>query len=512
MARSGIGESEGFDMRRHLGTRRYADDSGMSIIEVVVASFILFFVLTAVLGLIGATTKSSISAKQRTAMTNAISSYIEYVRSLPFNQVELSSEDASGLVAPQVTVDNDGFTVTLTNTLNEGQYGLKELQIQAVCNAQDPSYPALHTSAFVAIRDRLRSANELGQPHSGGPVIQFGHLTPAENSILFSNNVDGGGTAYVDASVVCTGGVIQTVEFRVGDQRLRNSYTPSADEAYWTPGTASAYESIIWDTGQVRGASSEKAVRDGWRIVRILATDELGRQTFKDRRFLIDNFAPADPGQATGAPRTDVTTLVTWPKSMDGSDPAVGYTLEAWKEGMDANWSTVGSFSLSQPAHTLTTTTFGRYWVRVQALSPRGLQSNWVSCVYPFVAKPLLTGSSTCSITGSGPSAVSNVTVSLNYPAPAFPVSAVRYDLYRGTSATALTLYRSAIAEGNFTETIAQSIGGSVKVPTAYYYQLQVTYTPSGWPYDYAQKTSVSNVVGPTPITNGGATTFVPIW
>src|SRR5512139_635268 len=92
------GVSERSDMRWQLGSRSRSDDSGMSVVEVVVASFILFFVLTAVLGLIGATTKSSISARQRTAMTNAVSSYIEHVRALPFDQVALTTDDPAGSV------------------------------------------------------------------------------------------------------------------------------------------------------------------------------------------------------------------------------------------------------------------------------------------------------------------------------------------------------------------------------------------------------------------------------
>ena len=485
----------------------------MSVVEVVVASFILFFVLTAVLGLIGATTKSSISARQRTAMTNAVSSYIEHVRSLPFEQVALTTDNPAGSIEPTVTISSAGFTITLTNTLSDAPGGLKELQVQAECRALDSSYAPMRTSAFAAIRDRMQAGNELGQPHSGGAQINFGHLTPAENSILYANNVHGGGNLYIDASVDSTGGPIQTVEFRVGDQRLRNGDSGSATDAYWTPGTTTAYESIAWDTRQVRGTTTEKAVRDGWRIVRIMATDDLGRQTFKDRRFLIDNYAPTDPGQPTGIPRNDVVSAVTWPKSMDGSDPAVAYRFDAWKQRVDSNsWDNVASIDLTQPAHNLTTTTFGRYWVRVYASSPRGLTSNWVSCVYPFVARPLVSGTSAMTISGSGPSKASSMTVTLTYPAPDFPASAVRYDIYRGTSPTTLALWQTAVSAGSFTETIVESLGGATKVPTAYYYQVQVTYTATGYPYDYVQKTSVSNILGPTPTTSSGSVVMTSEW
>ena len=500
-------------MLRRAAVHGRTDDSGMSVVEVVVAAFILFFVLTAVLGLIGATTKTSIIAKQRTAMTNAVASYIEYVRSLPFDQVALSSVEPSGAVDPQVTIERDGFRVVLTNSISSAAYGLKELQVQALCtaNSTGTAFRPMHTSAFAAVRDRLLSSNELGQPHSGGPVIEFGHLTPPENSVLYDANVQSAGSSYVDASVETSAGSIQAVEFRVGDQRLRNGTTTSATEAYWTPGTSSSYHSILWDTRQVRDDTSEPSVRDGWRIVRVMATDELGRRTFKDRRFLIDNYAPEDPGQPTGVPRTNVTTLVTWLKSMDGTDPAKRYELEAWKEYADGSgWFKTGLFSLTQPAHTLSTTTLGRYWVRVRALSARGLSSNWIGCTGPFVARPLLSGTASMTITGSGSSKSSTLVVDLSHPAIDFPASNIRYDIYRGTSASTLALVRSSTTASPFTETIVQSITGTVKVPTAYYYQLRVTYTPTGYAGGYEQ-TSVSNLVGPTPIETASVA-LVPTW
>ena len=100
-------------MQQSAVRRLHTDDSGMTVVEVVVASFILFFVLTAVLGLVGATTQTSVSAKQRTAMTNAVSSYIEHVRSLPFNRVALSTDNPPGDVEPSIIKAEGAFTITL---------------------------------------------------------------------------------------------------------------------------------------------------------------------------------------------------------------------------------------------------------------------------------------------------------------------------------------------------------------------------------------------------------------
>lgn len=471
------------------------DDSGMSIIEVVVASFILFFVLTAVLGLVGATTSTSIAAKQRTAMTNAVASYIEYARSLPFEEVALSSVDPNGGIEPVVTISDGVFTIRLTMTIVQGTHNTRELTIAAECSA--PGHPTIHSTAFAAIRDRLEGASALGQPHSGGPRIDFGTATPPENSIVYESTVAGLGALYIDASAESTSGTIYTMEFRVGDQRLRDDKTPSAADAYWTPGTASTYQSIRWHTQQVRGVTDLQSIADGWRIVRILATDDLGRQTFKDRRFLLDNHAPAIPGvvQAMDWPRRDVAVLLNWAKALDGTDPAPTYVLEGWKEAASGGfWTRLGPFTLTQPSHTLVTTTFGRYTTRVKALSPRGLESALTTFTAPFVSRPLASGTATCTIVDK----IADVKVRLNCSAPDFPAVGVRYDLYRGTSTTALALVQTSTAP-TFTDIpYSTNVYNSTKPVPQYYYQVKVTFTPTGWSGGVARST-LSNIVGPTP-------------
>jgi hypothetical protein len=476
----------------------------MTVVEVVVASFILFFVLTAVLGLVGATTQTSISAKQRTAMTNAVASYIEYVRALSFDRVAFPSADnPSGGVQPTVVKRDGAFTITLTNTLGTGMHNTRELSISAICSAE--GYPPMRTTAFASIRDKMQSANDLGQPHSGGPIITFGGLTPTENTVVYGANVLSGDTLYVDASAQSTSGVIYTMEFRVGDQQLRNGSSSDSGYAYWTPGTSTTYQSIKWDTRQIRGSTPTPAVMDGWRIVRILATDDLGRQTFKDRRFFVDNDPPNSPGDLTCTPRTDVTTLITWPRAMDGTDPAYRYEMPAYREPADPNaaWNFITTYTLDQPAHNLPTVAFSRYWVWVRALSPRGLASSYTSCGAPFISRPLLSGESSCTITGVHSGTTSTVSVKLVFSQPTFGVTGLRYDLYRGTSETSLTLYRSGIAAPTFSENITTVIGSGAQTP--YYYQVRATFTPSGWPYygGSSPQTISSDIVGPTMTTVG---------
>lgn len=509
-------------MRRNVVRRLRSDDDGMTVVEVVVAAAILFFVLTAVLGLVGATTQTSISAKQRTAMTNAVSSDIEFVRSLPFERVAYSDANPAGDVERTVVKTDGAFTITLTNTLATGAHNTRELSVSAVCSA--PGYPAMHTTAFAAIRDKLQSVSDLGQPHSGGPLIEFGVNTPDENSVVYESSVEGGGALWVDASVLSTSGVIYAVEFRVGDQTMRSGVPTDSPSAYWKPGKAAANEtelSIVWNTLQARDSLGTPAVMDGYRIVRIIATDDLGRRTFLDRRFLVDNFAPSVPGTITAVPHNDVNTLVFWPTAMDGTDPARSYLLQTSKENTTGLWWPeappsfvhISTDSLTQSSRTLPTQAFSRYSVRAQSFSPRNRTLGWGAWTTPFVSRPLLTGSSTCVITGSHSTRASSVTVRLACSQPTFGVSAVRYDLYRGTSPSALVLNQSSIPPDTFSQFISQSLGTN-GVPTQYYYQVKAYFTPSGWNNGLPNvaQSVLSNVVGPTMKTDGSADMAVAAW
>ena len=483
----------------------------MTVIEFVMASFILFFVLTAILGLIGATTKTSVIAKQRAAMTNAVSSYIDYARGLPFYAVELRSVSASGAIDSTVTTATAGFTVTLTNTVRLASDGTKELRVNAVCTAV--GYPTMTTSAFAAIRDRSTGLTTVAP--TAGPRIWFGTLTPPQGSVVHDSNVDGLGALYIDADAECDEGELSVLEFVAEGHRLRNGADGSADEAYWVPGATTYYKSFLWNTRQVESTSTDPAIQDGWRIVRIEAVDSLGRHAQKERRFLVDNHAPADPGEPRAMANgwKDAMVLLNWDAAYDGTDPAYRYTLQTYRDHAGASdlaeWTSAGTFTLTQPAHTLATSAFSRYYARVQAASPRGLPSNWVSASAPFYSRPLCSGSSSCTVTGKLDATASNVAVQLACTPPTFWVSSITYDLYRGTSPATLAPYRSAVSFP-FSETIVDVIGKTGS-PIAYYYQVVATFTPAGWSGGTTEVVR-SNVVGPTAAVDGTGGTLGMVW
>ena len=66
-------------------------DDGFTVVELVIAAAILFFAMTALVGLLGASTSMTASAKSRSVLTNAISSELERIRALRIEEVDYST-------------------------------------------------------------------------------------------------------------------------------------------------------------------------------------------------------------------------------------------------------------------------------------------------------------------------------------------------------------------------------------------------------------------------------------
>ena len=152
-------------VREDIGRR----DEGFSVLEVVLASFVLFFVLTAILGLVGTSTRMSLDAKGRAAMTNAVASHVEWVRSLDFDQIAMSGSSPEAMLQPTYTYTVDRFTITIENTISSGQDGTKELQVTATAVAD--GYPTVEMTTFTAIRNR--DNEEIYDEDDEGPGVRF---------------------------------------------------------------------------------------------------------------------------------------------------------------------------------------------------------------------------------------------------------------------------------------------------------------------------------------------------
>lgn len=483
----------------------------MSIVEIVIAAFILFFVLTAILGLVSTTTRMGISAKERTAVTNAMSSHMEWIRSLEYDEVAILGLEPSGTVPAQTSTMVDGFTVVITTTISETAAQVKEIQVDAV--ATHPAYTPMKMSQHVSIRDYRSGLTTIVK--AAGPTVEWGS-TPSEGTVVYSRYVSGGALLNIVADVQTgTSGVpITDLRFYCSGQLLRNSASVNADVAAWQPNTESVVKSFNWNTEQVDDLGNPDAIADGWRTVRIEATDADGRRTIKERRFLVDNDLPGmPPGTAPTVSLAQVTSdlesRLSWEILKDGTDDSWGYGVKIYK--VDVNGSSVlqntvdpegvpVDYRVSAAAYLQPTTAFSRYTAAVRAYSPRLMTSNYAN-IPTYVSYPMLTGTSHTTYTGRNAARTSSTVVNVAVTPPTFGCSSLTYDLYRSMSATNLgaTAYKSNIG-ATYSETISKAVG-KFGTPDPYYYRYKITYVAKG---STAAGSQViwSNIIGPTTDTD----------
>lgn len=487
------------------------DEEGLSVLEVVLAAFILFFVLTAVLGLVGTSTRMNLNAEARTAMSNAVSSHIEWVRSLDFEQIALSGSSAEAALASDYTYVVEGFTINIENTIQTGQDGTKEVQVTAT--ASSPGYPTVEMTAFTAIRNKDNDVDDgsyPGEENSEAPEITILSSTADADAVIYSSYVMGGEPLYVAATADARadGAVISEFGFYCatssGAEALRDGATIFADVAYWSPNTASVSKTFRWDTRQV-DEHGDRVIGDGWANVSLVAIDSDGRPTSIDRRYYVDNEPPEAPGgDPIGEVQTSLETRVSWPTAKDGPDAddfAWKYELVLQKVGMDGSLDLEEQVILTDPAYIQATTPFSRYVPAVRAGSPRNLWSSWMDGeVYTSLAE--VVGYSDTTFAGRNKSRTSYTDVVLAVSPPTFGTTSIRYDLYRSTNPDTIssgTPYMTDVGPA-FSETIVKTVG-KFGVPDTWYYQFKVTYTPSGY-MGGSSEVMWSDVVGP--ISPGG--------
>ncbi|MHB9003712.1 MAG: type IV pilus modification PilV family protein [Coriobacteriia bacterium] len=505
---------------------RFASDDGMSIIEVVLAAFILFFVLTAVMGLVWTSTQMGVNAKERTTVANALSAHIEWIRSLDYDQVAIQGTTPSATIPAQITRTLGGFTMVFTTSVTQGTSGIKEVQVDAV--ASGPGYPTLQMSQHASIRD-YDLALTSSTPNVG-PKVKFGTETPPQDTAVYSQYYGTSTPLYIDAIVelssVNTESVITEIKITCISSAIRNGNTAAADVAIFSnpePSADGKYRvKFRWDTEQIN-----PEIPDGWQMVVIHAQDSDGNPPVTlGRRFLVDNDPPGPPIDPKSQVMAATEARLGWTTPKDGNDDAWEYGVKLFKvdgygslvlqNPVDVNGVPI-DFKVYPSAfiHSATNppaapaTPFSRYTAYVRALSYRQLPSDYVQVMpYSYTAgatkayttRPLITGTSYTLYTGMAKKGTYAATTYANgsVTPPTFKCSSVTYDLYRGLSTTSMALIKPNTTS-TFSDSVYKFLGSSTVAPV-YYYQYKVTYTPEG---ETAAGTEVlwSNIIGPTNIT-----------
>jgi len=455
-----------------------ARDEGVSVLEVVLAAFILFFVLTAVLGLVGTSTKMNIDAKARSVMNNAVASHIEWVRSLDFEQIAMSGSSAEAVVDPTYTYTVDGFTITISNTISAGQGGTKELQVTA--QAAAPGYPTVSMSTLTAIRD-VESLTSRVTDDENAPEIEYKSLTAPPDAVVYGSYEMGGSPLYVEAWAKSVDpATISEFSYYCGTEILRDGSTIFANVAYWTPGTQTVQHAFRWDTRQV-DEDGQRTIQDGWRIVRAIAIDSEGRQSFIDRRVYVDNEVPLPPTSGPAAQvQTSIETRLSWPVAMDGTDPTWKYGLDIQRMTTGGSWDLLGTYVQTNPAYIQATTPFSLYRASVKAGSPRNLWSAYVDGAEWYASRAELSGSSTTSYSGKNALRTATTDVSVTCTPPTFQTSDIVYEVYRSVDPANMGTTPYAVSAGpTFEETISKRVG-KFGTPDTWHYQFKASFTPAG--------------------------------
>ncbi len=255
-----------------------------------------------------------LNAKARVAMTNAVSSHMEWVRSLSFEEIAIAGTTPEGIIEPTYTYTVDGFQVTIDN------------QISTIRRWDDTRTRRDRLGRRGGVHDRLddelrgysrrrhgdhgRSGAAVGDPGGGdpgdGPIVEFTALTPEEDAVSYGAYVLGGSPLYIEARAEAQGAgdTITDLRYYCAGELLRDGNTIFADVAEWQPGVSPANEMFRWDTRQVNDGG-DSIVQDGWRVVYVIAVDSTGAEGRAERRFYVDNH---DPGLRERSKRSSKMT------------------------------------------------------------------------------------------------------------------------------------------------------------------------------------------------------------
>lgn len=479
-----------------MGMRsRFSRDDGMTLVEVVVAAAILFIIMTGVLGLIGRTMQMGAQAKEINVSNNAVNSYVEWMRSLPFAEVVPSG----GSVETTVVVNGE-YTITIEPTVEAGENAsLRNITLQVSVTRPDGFAESFHTSTV--IRDRDQHLTESSRSPSTDPTIQYVGSTPPDGEVVWYAS---GGSWWEDSV-----GAIRPVQFQVKAKAstgrtlqlvtLQGQESWTLEDAFgqfatWSDPAWSLSPVFSWDLNQAT-TIGELQVSEGKNDVWAYATDSAGARSWDMRVYLLDNVAPGKPSAVTFVPG-GISGTLQWPVTQDGNQYADRYRLQVLRHDTYGTWpdwpvvidADYGTNSTAAPA-----APFSRYVARVQAVSPRGLTLGYTDYV-SFVTRPRISGTYSLSIGGGGKKwTVSSVSLAATPPAFPHDTAAVTYQWYTVTGGT------ETLISGASSATLTSTGYTLANYPTtpAIGYRCKVTVTALGMYAPSVAVTYVSNTVYP---------------
>ncbi|MBE0418074.1 MAG: hypothetical protein IBX63_09945 [Coriobacteriia bacterium] len=483
----------------------------MTLVEVVVAIAIFFFVLTAIFGLLGATTNMSLLSNERTLLVNAMNSYIEGVRSMPYAAVgvDISGAPVPGVLSQETTQTTGGYQIAIRPTvvwvddpyIEPGTKDYKQLTVDGTISRGGEVVYSLSMSTY--IREEASAGEYIA------PTIVFGPGSPAEAS---PPTVVGGTAQLIDAIAETTmpGARLVSMSFQVspGGIFLRNL---SGGSAHWELDTTSVTKQFYWDTTALN-EDGEPFVIDGEYTITIEVVDSNQKRVYQTRRVVVDNYPPDPPTDLIANPLLSGTQVpLTWTPSMDGRSESDHYVVLTGMQVADGSWIE-NELVTSGPGgfYTLAATPFGRYAVRVAAEDRLGVRSDWhpsaVSGEEPvfFTTRPLLSGWYDGAFERAGKVKAWDINIALSVSPPTFPTYDLTYVLMERVGTGAWTeIQRNGT--GVFAHNVSEPANNANPRTVERWYKVVVSYSdaPLGSLF-----TLDSNTLGPMTMPTNGTVEF----
>lgn len=508
-------------------------DGGFTVVELVIAAFVMFFVLTALLGLVATTSQMASRSRARAVLTDVTSGRLDLYRTYAFKDIQVTSK--GGKIPDTETLVVSGWTINLASTVASSTTYPGTVNVTIVATASHISLPTVTYTAAAALRGPFGSGSAVSTGTST-LTLEFAPGSPnANDTVSDSSDNTLGSVLQILAKATSTANKIAAFQFKVNTGTLDifltdvNGVQSTYQALALSPPQSSPFTSasFVWNVGQVPLGSGTYPIPDGMRTVSMWVQDDHGNITGPiQRTVFVDN---KDPNVPTGLLVSPVQTMSgstpalsvssSWANAYDGTDLVAGYAANLYRDqrtnalsaptpskvlGLPNMTLCNGSPYATSPSAAIADAGFSRYVLQAQSIGggALGRKSVWAASNVAYTP-PIITGSGTQSTNGNY-----NIVyaASLPVPAPQYPVSAVTSiqvqrtcngtTSYSTLSAAQLTAAKTAWNGGTaytVTDSFQQAVGSKQGVASDVTYRVVVTLTPSG--YDSTAKTLTSSSV-----------------
>lgn len=342
--------------------RMLRGEQGLSILEIIFATAILFFVLTAMLTTMGVSTNMSTKARYTSIATALAEEQMENARAVPYAQLGLQGAGAgepTGTLLPTETTTIAKVVFTVTRDIDwvddpiDGSGGLDSFPWDYKRMTVTVSWSSSVSVGNLSVSNNFREPDEQGIP----PEVTI-TVGPAAGAIIYNPGAPGapaaGGDAikhsdgqiarwqaraFEDPARDPSGGIASLTFYFNAVSMIRNHYAVPDNICSFAPGpsddpmdfTAPASPGFSIDT-LATDASGTPVYSEGAHEVRVEAWDNSGLRDFRIRTLIIDNYPPSTPATcvATATPTDDGrynSMTINWSTAMDGNQAAPSYRL-----------------------------------------------------------------------------------------------------------------------------------------------------------------------------------------